>query len=87
MWAALTRLIAQAQGVTRLGNINPRLYELGNLLNPALGLHDITIGNNDDNGIKGYDADRERGTVHRSPTRPAHRCSSIVLRRAGQRLT
>ena len=56
MWAALTRLIAQSQGVTRLGNINQRLYELGNLLNPAVGLHDITIGNNDDNSIKGYDA-------------------------------
>ncbi len=56
MWAALSRLIAQAQGVTRLGNINPRLYELGNLLNPALGLHDITVGNNDNNDITGYDA-------------------------------
>ena len=56
MWAALSRLIAQAQGVTRLGNINPRLYELGNLLNPAVGLHDITVGNNDNNGISGYQA-------------------------------
>jgi hypothetical protein len=56
MWAALSRLIAQAQGVTRLGNINQRLYELGNLINPAVGLHDITIGNNDNNGITGYDA-------------------------------
>jgi subtilase family serine protease len=56
MWAALTRLIAQSQGVTRLGNINRRLYELGNLRKPAFGLHDITIGNNDDNGIRGYDA-------------------------------
>ncbi len=62
MWAALSRLIAQSQGVTRLGNINPRLYELGNLLNPVLGLHDITIGNNvdnpctDGNCITGYDA-------------------------------
>ncbi|MGO9059654.1 MAG: hypothetical protein ACLQU2_20090 [Candidatus Binataceae bacterium] len=56
MWAALSRLIAQSQGLTRLGNINPRLYELGNLRKPALGLHDITSGNNDNNGITGYDA-------------------------------
>ncbi len=56
MWAGLSRLIAHAQGVTRLGNINPRLYELGNLQKPALGLHDITVGNNDDNHVRGYDA-------------------------------
>jgi hypothetical protein len=26
------------------------------LLNPAVGLHDITIGDNDNSGIRGYDA-------------------------------
>ncbi len=56
MWAGLSRLIAQSQGVARLGNINPRLYELGNLRNLDFGLHDITVGNNDDNGIMGYKA-------------------------------
>jgi subtilase family serine protease len=56
MWAAISRLVAQSQGVTRLGNINPRLYELGNLQSPTSGLHDITSGNNDDGAILGYGA-------------------------------
>jgi subtilase family serine protease len=56
MWAGVSRLIAQAQGVTRLGNINARLYELGNLQSAASGLHDITAGTNDNNGIPGYSA-------------------------------
>jgi subtilase family serine protease len=56
MWAGISRLIAQTQGVTRLGNINSRIYELGNLHSPASGLHDITVGNNNDNGIIGYNA-------------------------------
>jgi hypothetical protein len=51
-----SRLVAQSQGVTRLGNINPRLYELGNLQSPTSGLHDITSGNNDDGAILGYGA-------------------------------
>jgi len=56
IWAAISRLIAQSQGVTRLGNINPRLYELGNLQPPSTGLHDITSGDNDDGEIPGYSA-------------------------------
>ncbi len=56
MWAGVSRLIAQAQGVTRLGNINQRLYELGNLQSASSGLHDITEGNNSDGGIAGYSA-------------------------------
>jgi subtilase family serine protease len=56
MWAAISRLVAQSQGVTRLGNINPRLYELGNQQSPTSGLHDITSGNNDDGAIPGYGA-------------------------------
>ncbi len=56
MWAGVSRFIAQAQGVTRLGNINQRLYELGNLQSASSGLHDITEGNNSDGGIAGYSA-------------------------------
>ncbi len=56
MWAGVSRLVAQAQGVTRLGNINSRLYELGNLQSPSSGLHDVTTGNNADNSIPGYSA-------------------------------
>jgi subtilase family serine protease len=56
IWAAISRLIAQSQGVTRLGNINPRLYELGNLQSPSTGLHDVTTGDNDNGEIPGYSA-------------------------------
>jgi subtilase family serine protease len=56
MWAGISRLIAQAEGVTRLGNVNQRLYELGNLQAPSSGLHDVTSGNNDDSTIPGYSA-------------------------------
>jgi subtilase family serine protease len=56
MWAGVSRLIAQAQGATRLGNINSRLYELGNLRSSNSGLHDVTVGNNINNGIPGYSA-------------------------------
>jgi len=60
MWAGISRLIAQAQGVTRLGNVNNRLYELAAVesAHPGsnLGLHDITSGNNGDGGIPGYSA-------------------------------
>jgi subtilase family serine protease len=61
MWAGISRLIAQAQGVNRLGNINNRLYELGTLQNQPgqtgnFGLHDITLGGNTNNGVPGYSA-------------------------------
>ena len=56
MWAGVSRLVAQAQGVTRLGNINQRLYQLGNLQSLNSGLHDVTAGNNNDGGITGYSA-------------------------------
>ena len=56
LWAAISRLVAHSQGVTRLGNINARLYELGNLQSPLSGLHDVIDGNNDDSGIPGYSA-------------------------------
>jgi subtilase family serine protease len=56
MWAGISRLIAEAEGVTRLGNINPRLYELGNLQSLSTGLHDVTDGNNTDGKIPGYSA-------------------------------
>ena len=56
MWAGVSRLVAQAQGVTRLGNIDSRLYELGNLQSANSGLHDVIAGNNANNGIPGYSA-------------------------------
>ena len=45
----------------RLGNINPALYELGQVSkNPAFGkytgIQDVTVGNISDNGVTGPDA-------------------------------
>jgi hypothetical protein len=41
MWAAISWIIVQPQGVTLLGNINPRLYELGNFQWSISEFHDI----------------------------------------------
>lgn len=57
MWAAISWIIVRPQGVTLVGNINPRLYELGNFQWSISEFHDITAGNNDDSGIAGYAAE------------------------------
>jgi len=56
MWAGISRLLAISQGVARMGNVNPRLYELGSLASPDSGLHDVTVGDNGNNGVIGYSA-------------------------------
>ncbi len=54
MWAGISRLIAQSAG-DRLGNINPRIYQLGPLENTSpVGLRDVTIGSNDFNKVIGF---------------------------------
>jgi len=56
MWAGLSKLIAQAGG-GRLGNMNPRIYQLGALHNASQsGLRDATSGNNNYNGVTGFSA-------------------------------
>ncbi len=56
MWAGLAKLVAQTDG-GRLGNMNPELYTLGAMANPALsGLRDVTTGNNTFNGVTGFSA-------------------------------
>jgi subtilase family serine protease len=56
MWAGLSKLIAQLEGV-RLGNMNPRIYQLGALDNSSQsGLRDVTSGNNSYNGVTGFTA-------------------------------
>ena len=56
VWAAISRLIAQSAGA-RLGNMNPRLYQLGALENtPQVGLRDVTAGSNDFDGVTGFTA-------------------------------
>ena len=53
LWAGITRLLAQVQG-GRLGNLNPLLYRLGTA--KSAGLRDVTTGNNNFNGVTGYNA-------------------------------
>ena len=69
MWAGVSRLLARAQGVCRLGNVNQRLYEMGTLelaspspgqtpspSNSSLGLVDTVSGDNSNDGVPGYSA-------------------------------
>ncbi len=56
IWAGFASIIAQSGGA-RLGNMNPRIYALGALNDPAVsGLRDVTSGNNDFNGVTGFPA-------------------------------
>jgi subtilase family serine protease len=57
VWAGIAELMVQSNGNTRLGSINTQLYALGNLQNTAAtGIRDVTMGNNDFNGVTGFDA-------------------------------
>jgi subtilase family serine protease len=53
LWAGYTRLIAKASHGSRLGLMNPRLYELGNMGSES-GLIDVVVGNNTFHGVTGY---------------------------------
>lgn len=56
IWAGLTKLIAEIGG-GRLGNINPRIYQLGALGSTSQsGLRDVVMGNNAFNGAPGFRA-------------------------------
>ena len=57
VWAGIAELMVQSNGNHRIGSINTRLYALGNLQDtPATGIRDVTMGNNDFNGVTGFDA-------------------------------
>jgi len=57
VWAGIAELIRQANGQQPLGSINTRLYELGNMQDtPTTGIRDVKMGNNDYNGVVGFDA-------------------------------
>jgi hypothetical protein len=62
MMAGISRLVAHAAGLTRLGNINPLLYKAlgdGSLIadqNPDADIFDITVGNDAVGYSSGYDA-------------------------------
>ena len=56
-WAAVAAIIVQKKG--RVGNINPQLYAMAkaNAANPsAVGIRDVTIGNNSYAPLTGYEA-------------------------------
>jgi subtilase family serine protease len=58
IWAAITKLLNQYYGQQRFGNIDPALYQLGAQANtPKTGIRDVTLGNNDFNGVVGFDAE------------------------------
>ena len=52
-WAGLIKLVSESNG--RLGNINPRRYQLGPF-GDTVGIRDVTTGNNSFNGVTGFDA-------------------------------
>jgi subtilase family serine protease len=57
MWAGITEMLNQSDGGQSVGPINTRLYTLGNLQDTAkTGIRDVTMGNNDYNGVTGFDA-------------------------------
>jgi subtilase family serine protease len=57
VWAGIAELMVQSNGNQRVGPINPRLYAQGLLQDTATtGIRDVTRGNNDFNGVRGYDA-------------------------------
>jgi subtilase family serine protease len=55
-WAGIDALVMQTEG-GRTGNLDPALYKLGALGDPAMsGLRDVTRGNNSFHGVKGFRA-------------------------------
>ena len=56
-WAGIDELMVQRGGNKRLGSINTQLYALGNMQDTAAtGIRDVTTGNNNYNGVIGFDA-------------------------------
>ena len=55
LWAAFAALQNQVHGGS-LGNLNAKLYSIGNGSSYATGFHDVTSGNNSFNGTTGFTA-------------------------------
>ncbi len=56
VWAGISKLIAEIAG-ERLGNMNPRIYQLGEFGDQSMsGLRDVISGNNTFNGVPGFNA-------------------------------
>jgi subtilase family serine protease len=56
VWAGFVTVIGQLTGNSRLGNFNRIIYPLANTKYSTAGFHDITIGNNNFNGVIGFNA-------------------------------
>src|SRR5580693_8307957 len=57
LWAGYSRVLAVASGKTRLGFLNPMIYNVANAGLPNDGgIEDVLSGNNTDNGVTGYSA-------------------------------
>ena len=56
VWAGITQLLIQKRG-HRVGTLNPTLYRIAGQRNAGRkGIRDVTLGNNDFNGVVGFDA-------------------------------
>jgi subtilase family serine protease len=55
MWAGFARVIEQEAGA-RLGNLNPKIYQLAQMGAGSSGLRDVTSGNNGSDGVAGFNA-------------------------------
>jgi subtilase family serine protease len=57
LWAGYSRVLAVASDNTRLGLLNPMIYNVANAGLPEDGgIEDVLSGNNSDNGVTGYSA-------------------------------
>ncbi len=57
IWAGISELILQSNGQQPIAPFNTRLYELGNMQNTAAtGIRDVKKGNNNYNGVTGFQA-------------------------------
>jgi subtilase family serine protease len=55
-WAGIAKLVAQQNNVTRLGALNPRIYQLANSTSHGAIFQDVTSGNNKFGKVSGYAA-------------------------------
>ncbi|MGO9603203.1 MAG: protease pro-enzyme activation domain-containing protein [Candidatus Binataceae bacterium] len=55
MWAGIADLLIQKSG-GKVGSINPTVYKIASAGQTAAGFHDVTSGNNNFNGVQGFDA-------------------------------
>jgi subtilase family serine protease len=56
VWAGFATVIGQIAGKSRLGNFNQIIYPMANAEYSTAGFHDVTAGNNNFNGVTGYNA-------------------------------